>query len=162
MISDSLKGFERYIKLHPRFEAAYDFIRKTDFSTMETGEYTILKGDKMIPSVDGPVAQKEIYCTIWEGDGKGLEIPQLEVHDSYIDVHILIEGSETIGLRDRSKCSGEVAKYDGDKDIAFMEEEPENFINLAPGNFVILFPHDAHAPLIGEGKIKKAVIKILM
>lgn len=148
MILDSLKGFERYVNFHSRFAKVYEYITKTDFNKLEEGEY--------------PIVGKEIYCTIWKGEGKGIEIPKLEVHDSYIDIHILIEGSETIGIRDRSRCDGENIPYDKEKDIAFLEEMPENFISLAPGNIAIIFPHDAHAPLIGEGVIKKAIIKILM
>ena len=52
--------------------------------------------------------------------------------------------------------------YDEINDIAFLEESPENFISLGEDNIAVIFPHDAHAPLIGEGFIKKAVIKIKM
>ena len=148
MILDSLKGFERYLNLHSRFEKTYRYILKNDLHKLEPGEYQIVG--------------KEIYLTIWEGEGKGLEIPPLEVHDSYIDIHILLEGNETIGIRDRSRCNCDNIAYDDVKDIAFLEEAPENFVSLGPDNLVVVFPHDAHAPLIGEGRIKKAVIKIKM
>ncbi|GAB1474137.1 YhcH/YjgK/YiaL family protein [Bacteroidota bacterium] len=148
MIVDSLKGFERYIHLHPRFPKAYEFMIKNRLEEMEVGEY--------------PILGKEIYCKIWEGEGKGLTIPKLEVHDSYIDIHILLKGEETIGVRDRSRCNGDNVPYDQEKDIAFLEEEPEIFLNMGPGTAAALFPHDAHAPLIGNGIIRKAVIKILM
>lgn len=148
MIVDSLRGFERYLHFHPRFAKAYEFMIKTNLNDLEEGKY--------------PIMGKEVYCVIWAGDGKGLEIPKLEVHDSYIDIHILLEGYETIGIRDRSRCDGDNVPYDKEKDIAFLEEPAENFINLSPGNLAVIFPHDAHAPLIGEGRIKKAIIKILM
>lgn len=148
MIVDSLRGFERYLNLHSKFEKAYTYMLKNKLHEMEPGEYSIVG--------------KDIYCTIWEGEGKGLEIPPLEVHDTYIDIHVLLEGSETIGIRDRSRCNGNNIPYDETKDIAFLEEAPENFVSLGPDNIAIIFPHDAHAPLIGEGKIKKAVIKIRM
>ncbi|MDD2420468.1 MAG: YhcH/YjgK/YiaL family protein [Bacteroidales bacterium] len=148
MIVDSLRGFERYISFHPRFAKAYEFLTKNNPGNMEPGEY--------------PVMGKEIYCTIWEGNGKGLEFPPLEVHDSYIDIHLLIEGNETIGIKDRAKCSADNVPYDQEKDIAFIDEIPENFINMSPGNIAIIFPHDAHSPLIGEGHIKKMVIKVLV
>ena len=148
MIVDSLKGFERYLNLHGRFAAAYEFLKKNPPGSLEGGEY--------------PVKGREVYCTVWEGEAKGLDLPKLEVHDSYIDVHILIEGTETIGYRDRGRCNGDDIPYDSDKDIAFLEEEPESFVTLGPGNIAIVFPYDAHAPLIGTGKIKKAVIKVLM
>lgn len=148
MIVDSLRGFERYLHFHPRFAKAFEFMIKTNLDSLKEGEY--------------PIVGREIYCTIWEGEGKGLEIPKLEVHDSYIDIHILLSGNETIGLRDRSKCNADDVTYDKEKDIAFLDETPETFINLSPGSAAVIFPHDAHAPLIGEGKIKKAIIKVLM
>jgi YhcH/YjgK/YiaL family protein len=148
MILDSLRGFERYIHLHPRFELVYNFLIKNTLEEMAPGDY--------------PVAGKDIYLTIWEGEAKGMEIPPLEVHDSYIDIHILLRGNETIGIRDRSRCNGENIPYDSGKDIAFFEEMPENFVSLAPGNIAVIFPHDAHAPLIGEGVIKKGVVKVKM
>jgi len=148
MIVDSLKGFERYTHIHKRFGKAYEYILKTDFDSLTPGKYDVMG--------------REIYCTIWEGEGKGLDIPKLEVHDTYIDIHILIEGSETIGVRDRSRCVGDNIFYDAERDIAFLEESPENFISLGKGNIAVIFPHDAHAPLIGDGTIKKAVIKVML
>jgi YhcH/YjgK/YiaL family protein len=148
MIVDSLKGFERYLSFHPRFTKAYEFLIKNDLASLEPGKHSIMG--------------KEIYCTVWEGEGKGMDIPKLEVHDSYIDIHHLLEGNEVIGHRDRSRCAGDNMPYDNEKDIAFLEEVPENFINLSPGNVAIIFPHDAHAPLIGEGFIRKIVIKVLV
>ncbi len=148
MIVDSLRGFERYLNIHPRFEKVYRYILKTDLHALLPGEY--------------PIVGKEIYCKIWEGDVKGIEIPKLEVHDSYIDIHIILKGTETMGIRDRSRCMGDNVTYDETNDIAFLEESPENFISLGEDNIAVIFPHDAHAPLIGEGFIKKAVIKIKM
>ncbi len=146
MIIDSVKGFERYSKLHPLFEKVWNYMRKTDFENLAPGKYTIEGTD--------------IYCTLWEGEGKGLDIPKLEVHDSYIDIHLLLEGEETIGHRDRGKCIGENIEYNQEKDIAYLDEAPENFVILTPGNFAMIYPHDAHAPLIGTGKIKKCIFKV--
>ena len=148
MIVDSLRGFERYLNIHPRFEKAYKYILKTDLHSLLPGEY--------------PIVGKEVYCKIWEGEGRGMEIPKLEVHDSYIDIHIVLKGTDTIGIRDRSRCTGDNIPYDETNDIAFMEDSPENFISLGEDNLAVIFPHDAHAPLIGEGFIKKAVIKVKM
>jgi beta-galactosidase beta subunit len=34
------------------------------------------------------------------------------------------------------------------------------WVAVPPGSFAIFFPHDAHAPLGGEGRVKKAVVKV--
>jgi len=147
MIIDATSSFERYLKLHPRFEQAYRYIRNNDLAAMEPGKY--------------PIEGEEIYCTISQGAGKALEEAPLEVHDSYIDVHILLSGEEVMGWRDRSRCHADDAVYDQERDIAFLSESPEVFISLTPEQFVIFFPHDAHAPMIGNGPIKKAIVKVL-
>lgn len=148
MIIDSFKGFERYLSFHPRFAKAYQFLLQNDPYSLEAGRHDIMG--------------REIYCTVHIEDLKEVEIPKLEVHDSYIDIHLLLEGNETIGHKDRSRCFAEDATYDEAKDIAFIDESPDNFINLTPGNLAVIFPHDAHAPLIGKGIIKKIVIKVLV
>jgi len=149
MIIDSLRSFERCTGFHHRFTKVYEFLRKTNINNLEPGEY--------------PIVEKEVICKIWSGEGKGIDIPKLEIHDSYIDIHILLEGSETIAHKDRALCNySDNIDYDEAEDIAFLDDEPDNFVNLAEGSLAIIFPRDAHAPLIGEGHIKKAVIKVLL
>ncbi len=146
MILDSLKSFEKYQTLHEGFDKVYQFIKKNDLHTLEAGEYEI----------DG----KKVYCKIWSGELKGLETPGLEVHDSYIDIHVLLDGSETVGIKDRSKCSSDGTAYDEGNDITFYDDEPENYVVMGVDNLAVIFPADAHAPLMGEGDCKKAIFKV--
>lgn len=146
MIIDSLKSFEKYRQLHERFDEVCRFLKYSDLHKLETGRHEISGND--------------VYCKIEECDARGLEEAKLEVHDVFIDIHVLLEGNETIGFRDRAKCSGDVLTYDGADDVAFPEEEPEVYVNLGVDNMAICFPSDAHAPLLGEGRIRKAVIKV--
>jgi len=39
-------------------------------------------------------------------------------------------------------------------------DQPSTFVSVPPGSFTIFFPHDAHAPLAGPGRLKKAVVKV--
>jgi len=39
-------------------------------------------------------------------------------------------------------------------------DAPDMFFGLTDGQFVIFFPEDVHAPMIGEDEIKKLVIKV--
>lgn len=148
MILDSVKSFEKYRTLVPGFDKVYDFIRKNNLNELEEGRHEI----------DG----NRIYCTIAAGELKGIELKDcpLEIHDSYIDIHFLIDGSETIGLKDRCLCDDSATKYDSDNDIAFLPDAPDNYVSLGTGNFIVVFPSDAHAPLMGEGQYRKAVFKV--
>lgn len=147
MIIDSIRSFERYVHIHEHFSKVYEFITENDLHSLAPGKYEI----------DGNNA----WVTISEQDAVGLDsVPELEVHDTYIDIHVPLEGTETIGWRDRSKCSGVDVEYNAENDYAMLKEEPEVYVSVDPDNFVICFPKDAHAPLMGTGVIRKAVFKV--
>jgi beta-galactosidase beta subunit len=46
------------------------------------------------------------------------------------------------------------------KDVLFYDDAPDMFFQLTNLQFAIFFPEDVHAPMIGEGNIKKMVIKV--
>ena len=147
MIVDSLRGFSNYRDFYKGFDKVYDFIKNNDIYTLAQGRYEI----------DG----NNVYCTVSVEQGRSLESPLLEAHDCYIDIHVLLEGSEVFGYRDRGHCNAENVNYDEVKDIVFYEEDyPDAFISLNKGGLVIFYPRDTHAPLLGEGEIKKAVFKV--
>lgn len=146
MIIDSITGFERYLGQHPGFEKAFKFLRSQNIEALITGRHEI-DGDN-------------IYALVSEDEGKPLEDAKLEVHDSYIDIQLLISGSETMGWKDRARCDVGSGAYDDAKDIAFYDDEPDVFFVMEPMNLVIFFPYDAHAPMIGDGLIKKVVVKV--
>ena len=50
--------------------------------------------------------------------------------------------------------------YNTEKDVRYFYDEPDIFFKLTDGQFVLLFPEDVHAPMIGETLIKKLVIKV--
>ncbi len=146
MIIDSLTGLERYFALNPHFEKVFNYLRSKNLNELPEGKYEI----------DGANA----YMSVMVREGKNVEDAPLEVHDSYIDIQMPLEGYETIGWRDRAQCEDLTKPYDEVKDIAFFGDNAEVFFTLEPYSLAILFPHDAHAPLIGEGTIKKVVVKV--
>lgn len=146
MIIDSITGFERYLSQHPGFEKAFKFLRTKNIEAFVTGRHEI-DGDN-------------VYAIVSEGEGRPLEDAKLEVHDSYIDIQLLISGNETMGWKDRARCDVGAGAYDDTKDVAFYDDEPEAFFVIEPMNLAVFFPHDAHAPMIGSGFIKKVVVKV--
>ena len=86
---------------------------------------------------------------------------EVEVHNKYIDIQILISGAEeAFGWADRSTLTEPKEEFNAEKDIQFFEDAPQTYYTMRPGQFTILLPEDAHAPIIGEGKIKKLIAKI--
>jgi beta-galactosidase beta subunit len=44
--------------------------------------------------------------------------------------------------------------------VLFYADAPDMYFGLQQNQFVIFFPEDVHAPMIGDGTIKKLVIKV--
>ena len=146
MILTTLKNHKRIEPLHPMFKQLFEFVNSTDFDSMETGRIEI-DGDNLFinhAKVDG--AQKETQL--------------LEVHQTYIDVHILLHGSEIVGYKDIAEVASFTQPYNVDTDCALTQEQCENYFTLKPGDICVVFPEDAHAPAISDGPIHKLVAKI--
>jgi YhcH/YjgK/YiaL family protein len=50
--------------------------------------------------------------------------------------------------------------YNAEKDVIFYNDKPDMYFSLHEGQFAIFFPDDVHAPMIGEGPVKKLVVKV--
>lgn len=147
MIFDSLKNSALYYPLHPRFERAFALIAQTDWQAIEPG----------IHHLDG----EDIYVNVMEVDLKKPVDAKLEVHDAYIDIQLLIRGrEETFGWSERADVSKPLGEFDTEKDIQLFDDVPQTSYTLRPGQFTILMPEDAHAPMIGEGRVRKIIVKV--
>ena len=133
-------------KLHPSFKTLFDFVKNTDFERLPLGKI--------------PVEGDNIYVMNLEIPGKTKEEQPLEMHREYIDVHILLNGVELIGWKPIDEISSFSQVYDSDSDCALSKESARFYVELHPGEFCIVYPDDAHAPAISEGKIRKLIGKV--
>ena len=147
MIIDNLENAAKYFGLHPSFSKAFDFINQTDLQSAEPGKVEVSEGLKAIFS-DAP------------GKTKETSLAKFECHNENIDIQLCIRGEETIGWKPRGSCKTENGGYNPEKDVQYYSDEPETYFQLQVGQFAIFFPHDVHAPMIGEGNIKKLVVKV--
>ena len=92
--------------------------------------------------------------------GNPAEKQRLEAHRVYADVHVLLEGEETLGWSNTDDLREEDAPYNAEDDIVFFRERPQTFVTMRPGQCLVVYPEDAHAPLIGNGRIRKLVAKV--
>lgn len=88
----------------------------------------------------------------------------IESHRKYVDVQLLLEGTEIIKIFDNNKLI-KSTEYDIKEDVIFYQMNYNPFIQLKfePGYFCILFPEDAHLTAIkvdDVAKITKIVIKV--
>ena len=147
MIIDTLASAEKYYGLHKNFKIAFDYLSSTDLNSVEAGIYDIADGVKVIAA---------------EGDGKTAEVAleTFECHNQNIDIQLCISGTENIGWKPRNDCNQPKGHYSDEKDVLFFADQPDMYFNLKGGQFVIFYPEDVHAPMIGEGLIKKMVVKV--
>lgn len=148
MILDSLHNAARYFALNPRLERAFSALREFDLQHLEPGRYEI----------DG----EQIFLNLALAPLKQPEEARLEVHNAYLDVQLLLEGEETFGWSPRATLLQPQEPFDTERDIQFFDDAPQLYYRLLPGQFTILFPEDAHAPLLGEGSVRKVILKVKM
>ncbi|GAB6991474.1 NanQ anomerase/TabA/YiaL family protein [Paenibacillus pini] len=150
MILGSLSSWENDKKYeHPVIVEAIDKLLTIVKGNPETGRIEI-DGDQM-------------YVSVMELEAKSPAEQLAEKHESYIDIHYLIEGEETIGWFSEENGLEPVKAYDHEGDYAiYNPDASEILLNLKPGMFAVFFPHDIHRPSMGQplATIKKAVVKV--
>lgn len=149
MISGSLTSTSAAEKVNPRFKQVFDYIKTKDFVAIPATERIEIKGN-------------EIFCSINEYQGKSIAEAKLEAHRKYIDIHIPVIGIEKIGFYNIDKFTDAQVQYNEEKDVVLYNYPVTSFITITPGEFVIFFPEDVHAPGVGEGFKKKIVVKVLV
>lgn len=147
MIIDTIQNAHKYFAVHPLFEKAFEYINSTDLVNAPDGKSGIAEGLKAIFS-NAP------------GKTKEASLSKFECHIKNIDIQLCINGVETIGWKPREKCKAPNGEYNAEKDVQFYHDDADTFFQLTNGQFAIFFPEDVHAPMIGEGPIKKLVIKV--
>ncbi|MBR6759976.1 MAG: YhcH/YjgK/YiaL family protein [Alistipes sp.] len=148
MILDSLKNKEQYVSLHPRFKQVFDYIDTHDLAAMELGRH----------DVDGD----NIFVMVQELELRPLEQARLELHRKYIDIQLVLRGDEEVfGWSEKKDCLKPETEFDEAKDIQLFVDTPQCFYTVREGQFSVLYPEDGHAPMLGKGKVKKCIFKIL-
>jgi biofilm protein TabA len=146
MIIDTLANAHKYTHLHKHFAKAFEYIASQDLAAIEPGKFQI----------DGT----ELHASVSLKDGVKAADAKFEAHNNYIDIQVCPAGAEQIGWKPRSSCTQPKGEYNAEKDVIFYNDQPDTYFNLQAGQFAIFYPEDVHAPMIGEGPIKKLVLKV--
>lgn len=146
MIVSNLQNTQRIENLHPLFKMLFEYVKTHDLLHSELGRIEIDGDNLFINNVNPECIDKEKQL--------------LELHREYIDVHILLEGAETIGWKAIEDLTMEKKPYEKEGDCSLYSDTPTVYVDLQPGQFVIVFPEDPHAPVIGKGKIRKLIAKV--
>jgi YhcH/YjgK/YiaL family protein len=148
MIIDQLTRASAYTSLHPRFEAAFDAIGKVLAGAWPTEDRLDVDGNRL-------------YILPMAVSGKGRAAVRAETHRRYIDIQYVASGTDTMGWS-ALDAIGPGNGYDRAKDIEFYPAVPSLWVPVLAGHFAIFLPSDVHAPLAGEGMVRKLVVKILV
>jgi len=149
MIYDNVENIGFYADKEGAIGKAVEFVREFDPAKPD-GRYEIADG---------------IHATVQSVNTRPAEERNFEAHRQYVDVHIVLEGSERL---DVAAPVGEdvklVQEYDGQKDLVFFTK-PKDYstIILKPGWFAVFFPADGHRPCCSVGEpqaIRKVCVKI--
>ena len=147
MIIDTLNNASKYYSLHPSFAKAFEFLHQNDLANLAEGVSETPEGLKVIVNTAN-------------GKTEEVSLSKFECHDQNIDIQVCVKGLETYGWKPREKCKMQNGAYNPEKDVRFFSDKPDMFFQLTDGQFAVFFPDDVHAPMIGEGEIKKVVIKV--
>lgn len=146
MILDILENIDSYRALNKGFAKAIEFLKRPDLRKLPQEKYEI----------DGT----RVYAMVSKNPGRKKEDAKLETHEKYIDIQLVLEGTDDMGWKPRSQCSQPSTEYDPKSDIQFFADEPDAWITTKSGAFAIFFPEDAHMPLISSGHLHKVVVKV--
>lgn len=146
MIMDVVNNAPRYVTLHKGFSKAIDFLLRPDLKDLPEAKYEI-EGDR-------------IYAMVSKDFGQKREDALLETHEKYIDIQLVLAGTDDMGWKPKTWCDQPAGAYDEQADLQFFTDKPAAWLAAKSGTFVIFFPEDAHMPMISSGQIHKVVVKI--
>ena len=146
MILDTLENAHRYTALNSGFAKAFEFLQRPDLKTLPVDKYEI----------DG----ERVYATVVKDFGRKKGDARLETHREYIDIQLVLAGTDTMGWKPLQACTTPAGAYDQDVDLQFYLDPPDAWLATGSGNFAIFFPEDAHMPMVSPEQLHKIVVKV--
>jgi biofilm protein TabA len=149
MILDALPLWHRYHPLHAELARAFAFLEQVG-PDLAVGRHEI--------------AGDAVYAIAQRYQTRPVAGMQVEAHRRYIDVQYLVSGGELIYWAPLHECTHTTQPYDAVKDLAlFTLPAAAVPATLRAGQFMILFPDDAHAPcccIDSPAEVVKVVVKV--
>ena len=147
MIKDKLMNAQIYFSLSENIKKGFEWLNSQNLANIPDGKYFI-DGDK-------------VYANVQTYETK--ENANYEAHREYIDIQYIVKGEEYIGVVPYNTCKT-VEEYNSERDIEFLSCDKElPYQLLKEGEFLILYPENAHKPSIMIEKkqtVKKVVVKV--
>ena len=136
-----------YLGIHPNLDLALERINDAFFATLGTERVDIIPG--------------EVWCTKFTYETISDEESFFEAHEKFLDIHIMLDGSERVEIASPAALAQFESKPENDF-YAYRGEGHHKLI-LSPGDFLVVFPDDAHKIkmyLDAPATVTKAVFKV--
>ncbi len=133
MILDKLENAARYAAIHEGILKAVEAAKKLSADNYTPGRVEI----------DG----ENVYLNCAEYDTHGKAGALTEAHRAYLDVMVMIDGCETVYVKRTDALKNVTKPYDASIEALLADtDEDVSAVRLTVGDFLVLFPEDAHAP----------------
>ena len=137
-----------YRGIHPNLDLALEHITPEFLASLRDGQRVELQGD-------------QVYCTRFTYETIPQEESFFEAHRRYLDIHIMVEGEERVDVN-RPEDLTLTEAQEGNDFYAYQGESWHSTV-LKPGEFLVVFPGDAHRIKVqvdGPKTVSKAVFKV--
>lgn len=147
MIFGNVQNLKEYLCMEDGIFECFNYAKENNLSVYDRGCHEI--------------DAKRIFVNIVEYETAKQEDRFWEAHREYLDVHLMLEGTERIDLNFIQNM--DVKEYAAKDDFLPMDGEKNGSVILKPGDFLVCYPTDAHRTAIAVDKqenIKKAIFKV--
>lgn len=137
-----------YRGIHPNLDLALEHITPEFLASLRDNQRVELNGDL-------------VYCTRFTYETIPQEESFFEAHRRYLDIHIMVEGEERVDMN-RPEDLNLTDAQEGNDFYAYQGESWHSTV-LKPGEFLVVFPEDAHRIKVqvdGPKTVSKAVFKV--
>lgn len=147
MIFGNIQNLEEYPFLEEQIKECFTYAREHELVSYEKGSHEI-DGDRL-------------FVNVVEYTTTTAEERFWEAHRQYLDLHLMLRGTEQIDLNFIQNM--DVKEFVEKDDFLPMDGEKNSSVILRDGDFLICYPSDGHRTAVavnGPETIKKAIFKI--
>ena len=150
MIISSLTSPNFKVGLPKVIAEVCDYLNTLDLNALENGRHDI---------------NEQIYMNVMEPETAEPSSKKAELHHEYLDVQVLIRGTENIEVGTNYPDLSKYESYNEADDYQLCADIDDKFtVTMKPKMFAVFYPYEPHKPCcIVNGKtekIKKLVVKV--
>ena len=147
MVFGNINHLDEFSFLEEKVRECFEYAKRQNLASYEKGSHEI-DGERLFVNIV-EYTTTEAKDRFWEA------------HRDYLDVHVMLHGTELIDLNFIQNMK--VKEYVKEEDFLPMDGEKNSSVILRDGDFLICYPSDGHRTAVAVDnpeKIKKAIFKV--